>query len=157
MSKLKIAGVFLLSVCLSALYALPVAEAAKNPEAIIANLQVRLNSILSDATRRRNELSGKVTPMVNKFNTGKISHDKLCTELDEFQESSNDARDKYNKKITKAVKVTKKQLQNVGADPSYTITAEDMEDDTATDKESLYDDLDTAIDNAKKVTSPWCT
>ncbi len=157
MPKIKIVGIFLLAVTLSLLYVAPTTEAAIDPDVIIAKLQARLDIILSDATSRKNELSDKVTTWINRYNSGKISQNKFCSELDSLQEGSNNARDKFDRKIAKVAENTIKKLQNIGADPSYTTTAEGKRDTAHTDKHALYDAVDTAIDNGKQSASPSCT
>lgn len=157
MSKIKIAGIFLLAVCLSFLCLAPTTEAAPNPDIILAKLQARLDIILLDAASRKNELSDKVTTWINKFTTDKISQNKFCSELDSLQEGSNNARDRFDRKINKEAQRTINKLQNIGADPSYTTTAEGKKDTALTKNDTLYDAVDTAIDNGKQLASPSCT
>ncbi len=157
MSKVKIVGIFLLAICLSFLYPAPTTEAAPNPDVILAKLQARLDAILSDATSRKNELSDKVTTWINRYNSGKISQNKFCSELDSLQEGSNNARDKFDRKINKQAQRTINKLQNIGADPSYTTTAEGKRDTALTKNDTLYDAVDTEIDDGKQSASPWCT
>lgn len=155
--KILAATVSLLAVCLFSLCTARITEAAPTPDDIISKLEARLNSILSDATDSKNKLSNKVTTQINKFNADKLSRKAFCSELDSIQVNSEDARKKFDKQITTATRKKIKDLQKMGADSSYINTAEGMEDDAHTNKHALYDDLDTAIDNAKKVPSPWCT
>lgn len=155
--KIKTAGIFLLLVCLFSLSTARITEAAITPDKIITRLQVRLDRILANAADRTNELLDKVTGKVNKFNNGKISHKKFCSALDSVQETLDIVHKRLDRKLAKITQKMIKKLQRVGADPSYITIAEDIRDDTHTEEHALFDELDTAIDDARHVPSPWCT
>ena len=154
--KILVAAVFLLAICLFSLCTARITEAAPTPDDIISKLEARLNSILSDATDRKNKLSNKVTTQINKFNTDKLSRKAFCSELDSIQVNSEDARKRFDKQITTATRKKIKDLRKVGANSSYINTAQDMGEDAHDEKHALYDTLDTAIDNAKQIPSPHC-
>ncbi|HHT9125243.1 MAG TPA: hypothetical protein ACFYD6_05415 [Candidatus Brocadiia bacterium] len=155
--KVKIAGIFLLTVCLLSLSMTQITEGAPTPDQIIDKLQERLDSILLKAETKQLNLSLDVDAKVNKYTHGQISRTAFCSSLDKIQEETDDAREKFNRRIIRVSQLRITQLQNIGADSSYITTAEGMRDDAGDEKDALYDTLDTEIANAEQVPSPWCT
>ncbi|HLG28950.1 MAG TPA: hypothetical protein VI387_01960 [Candidatus Brocadiales bacterium] len=155
--KVKTAGIFLLTMCLLSLSMAHITEGAPTPDQIIDRLQERLDTILLKAETKQLNLSLDVATQVNKYTHGQISQPTFCSNLDNIQNRTDNAREKFNRKIIKVSQRKIKQLQNVGADSSYITTAEDMRDDAGDEKDALYDTLDTEIANAEQVPSPWCT
>lgn len=156
MLKIKVVGIFLMTVCLSSLYTARITEAALSPQDIVNKLQTRLDRIYLRAEHTQSSLSLNVDTLKRKFDHNTISRISFCSGLRAVQVRSDNARTSFNREIIRETNRAIKDLQRIRADASFIDTARNKRDAERNLKDALFNELDTVIADAKVIASP-CT